>query len=180
MAGKAEAPLQRLVSGNSGEIPSHVNMDSDTRTIMKVGGVANDANTVVETGKELGRKQFVTLGILLIKEEKHCQMLDQLQLRSLKELRQFWCPWEKLCRPAGKGVKGLTYLAEGENGKAATEAGKIAFGFATNSLTGAAIKQSKAVGNITNATEETISETVLGGIGTFFNKVIDYFTNEED
>ena len=81
---------------------------------------------------------------------------------------------------SGKGLKGLVYLGEGENKKAAIEGGNILFGLATNSLTSTAVKESKKVGNITNAKEETITETVLGGIGSFLNKVVDYFSHEKD
>lgn len=168
------------MSGNSGETPSHVNMDSDTRTIVKIGGVANDANTVVETGKELGKEVVRDVGDIADKGGEALSDAGLAAAPFTEGTSLVLVPVGETMSAAGKGVKGLTYLAEGENGKAATEAGKIAFGFATNSLTDAAIKQSKAVGNITNTTEETISETVLGGIGTFFNRVVDYFTDEEN
>src|SRR5690606_28225083 len=81
---------------------------------------------------------------------------------------------------AGKGTKALVYLADGQNDKAAAEGGNILIGAATNSLSSAAIKQSKKVGNITTTQEETIQETVVGAVSSLANKVMSFFNDEED
>ncbi len=153
-------------------------MDNQASSIVKVTGTAQDINTVAETGKSLAKEVVKDVGEVADKSGEAISDAGLVAAPFTEGTSLLLIPVGETLSASGKTMKGLVYLGEGDYSSAGVEGGKIAFGLATNSLTSAAVSNSKAVGNITNNTQETITETVLGGVSNFLSKVIDYFTDD--
>ncbi|MEQ8363572.1 MAG: DUF6443 domain-containing protein [Cyclobacteriaceae bacterium] len=176
---RAIAPTQRLVSGNSGSVPSDIGMDNQTRSIVKVTGIANDVNTIVDTGKELGKEVVRDVGdVTDIGGEVASDIGYALAIPTEGASLPLAFAGEVISA-GGKGLKATVSYAEGDTRSGNIETGKILFGATTNALTGAAIKQSVKVGNITNAKQNATNNTVLNGLSSILNKIVDYFSSDE-
>ncbi|ELR68043.1 hypothetical protein C900_01217 [Fulvivirga imtechensis AK7] len=176
---KAEAPAQRLISGTSGHVPSEVNMDSQSKKIAKVTSTANDINTVAETGKEVTKEVVKDVGEVADKGGEAISDAGLIASPFTGGSSLVLVPVGETVSATGKVTKMSVNLAEGDDDAAAKEAVNLGFGLLTNTATKTAINQSKKVGNITNATEEATQTSVLGGLGSMLNKIVNYFTEDE-
>jgi hypothetical protein len=177
---QANAPAQRLISGASGNTPSNIGMNQEMRTSIKIAGISSDLNAVTDVGKTLGREATMDVGNTLDTGGGLISDAGVALAIPTEGMSLALVPFGEVTSAAGKVMKGLVYYSEGDNRNAAIEGGNIVFGVATNSLTKTAVRESKRVGNITNSQEETITETVLGGLGSLYNKVVGYFTHGDE
>ncbi|MBB6612556.1 hypothetical protein H7F15_16040 [Pontibacter sp. Tf4] len=183
IAQKAHAPAQRLLSNKSGSTPSNINMGESTRRIIKVVGVSQDAVKVAETGKELGREAVIDAANVADAGGEALADGGLLAAPFTKGASLSLIPVGEGISATAKMTKATMYTANGDYNKALEEASNVAVGAVTNKLTGAAINQSKRVGNITNSKQEVTQETALGTISTMFNKIysktVEYFNEEK-
>jgi len=177
---QANGPAQRLISQTSGNTPSNIGMSGTMRSTIKVTGVASDINAVTEVGKTLAKEATMDVGNALDTGGGLISDAGVALAIPTEGMSLVLVPIGEVASAKGKGMKGLVYLSEGDNRNAAIEGGNIVFGIATNSLTSAAVRESKRVGKITTSQQETLTETVLGGLGSLYNKVVGYFNNEDE
>lgn len=177
---QANAPSQGLISGTSGNTPSNIGMSEIMRSTIKITGVASDINAVTEVGKTLAKEAIMDVGNALDTGGEVISDVGVALAIPTEGASLSLMPVGEGMSAIGKGMKGMVYLSEGDNRNAAIEGGNIVFGIATNSLTSAAVRESKRVGNITTSQQETLTETVLGGLGSLYNKVVGYFNNEDE
>ena len=178
--GQANAPAQRLISGASGNTPSNIGMNQEMRSSIRIAGLSSDINAVTEVGKTLAKEATMDVGNTLDTGGGLISDAGVALAIPTEGMSLALVPIGEVASATGKGMKGLVYLSEGDNRNAAIEGGNIVFGIATNSLTNAAVRESKRVGNITTSQQETLTETVLGGLGSLYNKVVGYFTHGDE
>ncbi len=155
-------------------------MNQEMRTSIKIAGISSDLNAVTDVGKILGREATMDVDNTLDKGGGLISDAGVALAIPAEGMSLALVPFGEVTSAAGKVMKGLVYYSEGDNRNASIEEGNIVCGVATNSLTKAAVRESKRVGNITNSQEETITETVLGGLGSLYNKVVGYFTHGDE
>ena len=181
---KGNAPAQRLLSGTSGDTPSHVDISSTGRSAIKVTGVTNDVNQTVDVAQELATKAANDTGEALDKGGEAIADSGVILAPFTEGASLALVPIGNGMSVSGKIIKTGNHVAQGNDEQAAAEVTNLGIGLFTNTLTGQAVKQSKKVGNITNKTEEVTQETALGAIGSTISKawgqVVNFFTENEE
>jgi RHS repeat-associated protein len=173
----AREPAQRLVSGQSGNVPSHIDMNPHTRAGIKVIGIANDVEQIKETGKTLVREAAMDVGDVVDSGGEMISDLGVVAAPFTKGTSLALVPVGETVSMSGKGLKAIVHVAEANYNNAAIEGGNMVIGIGTNTLTSAAIKQSKKVGNITTQAQEVATETALGTVGSAWDKLSNYILN---
>lgn len=177
---QANAPAQRLISGTSGNTPSNIGMSETMRSTIKITGVASDINAVTEVGKTLAKEATMDVGNALdtgggLISDAGVALAIPTEGASLVLV-----PIGEGLSLTGKGMKATVHAINGDNQSLTNEAVNAGVGILTNGLSGAAVKQSLKVGNITNTVEDVIQKTVLGGTGSAVNKTVNIVTGQND
>jgi hypothetical protein len=167
---QANAPVQRLISGRSGNTSSNIGMNETTRSAIKITGVASDINSVTKVGKTFVKEATMNVGNILDKSGEAVSDLGILFAIPTEGASILLVPIGEGASILGKSMKAGVHLSNGNVQGAVQEGVNLAVGAITNSATGAAIQQSKKVGLINNPIQEYIQKSALGVVESVVNK----------
>jgi hypothetical protein len=183
MLRKAGPSIQRLATGQTtlDRLPDNVTsqMSPQTKSMIETTSMLDDANQIIATAKEVGNEAMIDVGEGLDKAGEVVSDVGYVAAPMTEGASLALIPVGEGMSAVGKGMKITAYSANGNYESALKEAGGLALGATTNTLTGTAIKQSQKVGLITNNKELAAQSTSLGVLGSLVNKAYSFLTNRK-
>ena len=180
MFGIATKPALRLASGTSGNVPDHVNMNSQARSMNSFTGSVGDASAVAKVGGELAAESLKDVGGGV--DELGEVISDGALLAapftggtSLSLL-----PVGSGISSVGKSIKTAGLLISGDESGAESNLIEIGVSTLINKSISSVIIKSKQVGSIVNKTEEAIQRTGLEAVGSASERVVKEIINKSE
>ncbi|RZS98017.1 RHS repeat domain-containing protein [Cecembia calidifontis] len=179
---QANAPVQRLISRDSGSTPSNIGMNETTRAAIRITGVSSDLNEITSVGKTLAQEAAIDVGDVL---DKGGEVISAGGLASTPITGPLGLTVMKFgdgVSAFGASSKGIGYIIAGEYNLAGAEFTKAGVSATTGYSVGKAVDVSKRVGNaaVNDIAQESILQTINKGVNKISNYVIDFLYGERE
>jgi len=177
--GSVTKPVIRVASGDSGNVPDHVNMSEQNRAINNFTGTVGDVKEVGEAMSNMAYEAKIDVGSTLDEAGEVTSDVGLLLAIPTEGASLVMVPFGEGMSAAGKTMKIEAHMSKGDIGAAKEEAVMLGVGLMTKYGSGQLIKKSRQVGNIVTKKEQDIQEAAVNMIGSGVNKATEVILDKE-